>query len=257
LVSGHAVNKVSAEGGDVIRVRVVSLVDSPRRAGMATQLEAIPGLDWSFFDACTELPAILVHDSAATTAAIRRDLTRGELGCFASHASLWHELAAAPDGSVMIVLEDDLLVDPGFFGALASFEAQTRGIDYLRLHAKAPAPARVVGRVAGRHLVRYQGIAFGTQGYFIRKPAARRFAAITRVVRPVDDEMDRYWAHGVPNMGVFPFPLLELAGPSTIEAERRGRVRPGWLDIGYQAPRLTESLRRRLANLRLALGLPL
>ncbi|MBC7521565.1 MAG: glycosyltransferase family 25 protein [Sandarakinorhabdus sp.] len=242
----------------MIKVRVISLADSPRRAGMAAQLAAIPGIDWSFFDACTDMPAILVHDSAAATATIRRDLTRGELGCFASHASLWHELAAAPEGSVMIVLEDDLLIDPGFFGALASFEAQTRGIDYLRLHAKVPAPARVVGRVAGRHLVRYQGIAFGTQGYFIRKAAARRFAtAITRVVRPVDDEMDRYWANGVPNMGVFPFPLLELAGPSTIEAERRGRARPGALDIGYQARRLAESLRRRLANLRLALGLPL
>lgn len=242
----------------MIKLRVISLAESLRRPGMATQLGAVPGLDWSFFDACTGLPDFLVHDATATRATIRRDLTRGELGCFGSHASLWHELAGAPDGAAMVVLEDDLLIDPGFFGALDAFAAAVPGIDYLRLHAKAPAPARVVGRAAGRHIVRYQGIAFGTQGYFIRKAAAQRFAtAITRVVRPVDDEMDRYWAHGVPNMGVFPFPLLELAGASTIEAERRGLAAPSWFEAGYQSRRVVNSLRRHLANLRLALGLPL
>jgi glycosyl transferase family 25 len=225
---------------------------------MAGQLAAIPALDWAFFDALTTVPAFLVHDPRETRATIRRDLTPGELGCFASHASLWGELAAGPADRVLIVLEDDLLIDPAFFAALPAFAEAVAAHDYVRLHAKAPAPARVIGRAGGRHLVRYRGVAFGTQAYLMRPAAAQRLlGSITRIVRPVDDEMDRYWAHSVPNIGVFPFPLLERAMPSSIEAARRGLPPARWSEAGYQARRLADSLRRRLANLRLDLGLPL
>ncbi len=245
------------QGDGVIVVRVISLEGSPRRAGMASQLAAAPAIDWSFFDACSSIPDWLGHDPAAVRRTIRRDMTRGELGCFASHASLWRWLGTQAPGTAMLVLEDDLLLDPMFLAELDDFAAATPA-DYLRLYAKAPAPATVIGRAGGRHLVRYRGVAFGTQAYFIRQPAAARFAAsITGIVRPVDDEMDRYWAHGVANLGLFPFPVMELGLPSTIEGDRRGLPPATWRDTGFQARRLGESLRRRAANLRLALGLPL
>ncbi len=242
----------------MVAVRVISLRGSPRRSGMAAQLDAIAGLDWAFFDACEALPAELAHDPAATRRTIRRDLTRGEIGCFASHAGVWRDLAGQPADAALVVLEDDLLIDAGFFAGLDALAAAIPHIDYLRLHAKAPAPARVIGRVAGRHLVRYRGMAFGTQAYFLRQPAAARLAAsITTITRPVDDELDRYWAHRITSLGVFPFPVLELAGPSTIESARRGLPPAGWREPGYHARRAVESLRRRAANLRLDLGLPL
>lgn len=242
----------------MVAVRVISLRGSPRRPGMAAQMAPVAGLDWAFFDACEGLPAELHHDAAATRRTIRRDLTRGELGCFASHVGLWRQLAAMPADSMMLVLEDDLLVDPVFLANLDAIVAGIPGVDYLRLHAKAPAPATVIGRVAGRHLVRYRGIAFGTQAYLLRQPAAARLVeSITTVTRPIDDELDRYWVHRVANLGVFPFPVLELGVPSTIEAARRGLSGPGWRDPGHQWRRAIESLRRRAANLRMALGLPL
>ncbi|WP_310475517.1 glycosyltransferase family 25 protein [Sandarakinorhabdus sp.] len=242
----------------MIAVRVISLRGSPRRAGMSAQLAAIPGLDWQFVDAAEAVPTDLPHDEEATLQTIRRSLTRGELGCFASHFGIWRRLAAMPAASTMVVLEDDLLLDPVFFTNLEAIAVSIPDIPYLRLHAKAPAPANVVGRVAGRHLVRYRGMAFGTQAYLLRQPAAARLvASITRIVRPIDDELDRYWAHRVVSMGVFPFPVLELGGPSTIEGERRGLAPATWREPRYQARRAVESLRRRIANLRLALGLPL
>lgn len=238
-----------------IAVRVVSLAGSPRRVGMAAQLGCVPGLDWAFFDACETLPPGLRHDPAATRSAIGRDLTRGELGCYASHWSLWTWVGTRPSGTILIVLEDDLLIDPGFFANLPQFAASLPRIPYLRLHAKAPAAARVIGRVAGRHLVRYRGMAFGTQAYLVRQPAAARFAARLAVIdRPVDDAMDRYWASGVPSHGVFPFPVLELAGPSTIEAARRA---PPGSGVAGQRRRVTEALRRTAANFRLKAHLPL
>jgi glycosyl transferase family 25 len=225
---------------------------------MAAQLAAVPGLDWAFFDALTALSGDLHYDSRVARATLRRELTPGELGCFASHAALWRRIAALPPGEAMVVFEDDLLIDPDFLAGLEGFAAAVAGHDYVRLHAKAPAPATVIGRAGGRHLVRYRGLAFGTQAYLMRPPAAQRLlASISRVVRPVDDEMDRYWAHGVPNIGVFPFPVVERALPSSIEAARRGLPPAGWRDIGYQRRRIVNGLGRRLANVRLDLGLPL
>ena len=237
----------------MIIVRVISLPGSPRRAAMAAQLAAIAQLDWSFFDAATAVPDWLCHDSAVVRRTIRRDMTPGELGCFASHARLWRWLATQPAGTAMVVLEDDLLLDPAFFAGLPAF-AKAAPADYLRLYAKVPAAATVIGRAAGRHLVRYRGIAFGTQAYLIRQPAAARFAAsITAIARPIDDEMDRFWAH----IGLFPFPVRELGLPSTIEGERRGLPPATWRDIAFQGRRIGEGLRRRAANLRVRFGLPL
>ena len=227
------------------RVRVISLAGSPRRATMAAQLDAVPALDWSFFDALREL-ADLEHNPAATRRAIRRDMTSGEIGCFASHAALWRELVAGGDDAV-VVLEDDVLFDPGFLAQLGEVVAAH---PFVRLHAKAPVAARVIGRVAGRHLVRYGGIAFGTQAYILRRAGATRWlASITRVERPVDDEIDRFWIHGVPNIGIHPSPLVELGGPSTIEGARRSLPPPRWHELGWQARRAADSARRRLSNL--------
>ena len=232
-------------------VRVISLAGSPRRAVMARQLDAA-GVDWSFFDALRELPDWLPHDPAQTRRTIRRDLTPGELGCFASHAALWRELVEG-GAEAMVVLEDDVLIDPGFLEALPATVSELAAHPFVRLHAKAPLAARVIGRVTGRHLVRYGGIAFGTQGYILRREGALRWlASITAVVRPVDDEIDRYWVHGVPNIGIHPSPLVELMGPSTIEGERRGLPPPRWHEFGWQGRRMLDSGRRRIANWRAA-----
>ena len=36
------------------------------------------------------------------------------------------------------------------------------------------------------------------------------------VTRPIDDEMDRSWVHGQPNLAVFPFPIMEETSDSII-----------------------------------------
>ena len=241
-----------------VAVRVVSLPGSAeRRASMAAQLDAVPSLDWAFFDALSALPAFLSHDASAARRVLARDLTQGELGCFASHAALWREHAAAADHAVMVVLEDDVMIDPHFFARLAAFAARLPNAGLVRLYAKAPAPARIIGFVEGRHIVRYRGGAYGTQAYLLRPSAARVLARITRIERPVDDVMDRFWEHGVPSLGIHPFPVLEIGFPSTIEAKRRTLPRPGtpgWL--GWRGARAADGLARRLANLRYRISEP-
>jgi hypothetical protein len=50
-------------------------------------------------------------------------------------------------------------------------------------------------------------------------------------------------------MGLFPFPVIERSGPSTIEMARRQLPPPRWHELGWQLRRLRESAWRRWANL--------
>lgn len=218
-----------------LAIRVISLPGSDRRPRMAAQLDAL-GLPWSFFDARTTAPDALSYDPDRARIVRGRVLTKGELGCFASHWALWGELLADPEQDLLLVLEDDLLIDPVFFSRLDAAVTAMDGLDYLRLYAKVPAGLRKEGPFLDRHIARFTGKAYGTQGYLLTRAGAERFrASIRRVERPIDDEMDRFWAHGVPIRAIFPFPVMEIAYGSTIEGTRRaleplrGADRARWL----------------------------
>jgi glycosyl transferase family 25 len=203
-------------------VRVISLADcTDRRARMAEQLDAT-GLDWRFFDAWRTPPAELPYDPARARIARGRVLTAGELGCFASHWALWGDFLFNSDADLLLVLEDDLLLDPVFFQRLDAVVLAMGRIDYLRLYAKVPAGIRQEAHFLHRHVARFTGKAYGTQAYLLSRRGAARFRhSIRRVERPIDDEMDRFWAHGMPIRAVFPFPVMEVQYGSTIEETRR------------------------------------
>jgi glycosyl transferase family 25 len=149
-------------------------------------------------------------------------MTPGELGIFASHTALWRWLLAESDLDALCVLEDDVIVDRVFFGRLATLYAREKWLDYVRLYAKVPVPFTYVKEAFGRHLVRFRLPVFGAQGYLISRAGAATFLrSIRAVVRPIDDEMDRFWAHGLPIYCVYPFPLMESDLGSTIEPSRR------------------------------------
>jgi glycosyl transferase, family 25 len=238
-------------------IRIISLKDSAdRRAAMQAQMDKMSGLEWSFFDAYTALPDFLQHDAAQTQRLLRRSMSKGELGCFGSHAALWHWFATSCHHDYMIILEDDVILDPIFFQNIDPFMTALPNVDYVRLYAKAPAPAKPFNFLMGRHIIRYTGVAFGTQGYIMRKAAAQKFlTSMKSVSRPIDDEMDRYWVHDVPNIGVFPFPLMEVSTTSTIGDSRRS------IDTSLQAyaiwkgHRIWNSLRRRWRNMEYGLSL--
>jgi len=219
---------VKAGGGWVgapvprVLVRVISLTESgDRRARMAEQLEA-SGLTWGFFDAWRNPPAGLPYHPGRARIARGRVLTPGELGCFASHWALWRDFLANHDEDLLLALEDDLLLDPVFFRQLEGAALAMAGIDYLRLYAKVPAGIRKEGPFLQRHVARFAGKAYGTQAYLLTRRGAARFrGSIRRVERPIDDEMDRFWAHGLPIRAVFPFPVMEVQYGSTIEDARR------------------------------------
>lgn len=233
-----------------LAVRCISLAGSDRRARMQEQLDATP-LAWSFFDAHTSAPFDLPYDPRRAVAQHGRKLTPGELGCFASHWTLWESLVRDDAHDVMLVLEDDLLLNPVFFDAMETVVESAIPYGYLRLYAKVPAGIRLEATFLDRHIARFSGRAYGTQAYLITKDTARRWRrSIREIVRPIDDEMDRYWAHGIPARAVFPFPVMEIAYGSTIEAKRRQLdplTKPQRLR--WEVAKACEKARRHLADL--------
>ena len=105
-------------------------------------------------------------------------------------------------------------------------------------------------------MVEMIGPAYGTQGYAITLAGARAFIDECRVIRrPIDDAMDRSWAHGVRNLALFPAPILEATVPSAIGAARfAGKNDPAFHTLCQRAWRQLERTRMRLMKARRFLG---
>jgi glycosyl transferase family 25 len=207
-------------------VLVISLPDAAERRALFAERAKGTSLDWSWFDAHRELSADLRHDPDEAIVAKGRPMYAGELGCYSSHYAAWRAFlnTAAPQ---LLVLEDDTIVDWGFLEKLATVDLAAAGVRYLRLYAKRPCAFREVLRDAvqqQRTLIEYLDRPLGTQGYLMTREGAERFVRHCREVRrPLDDELDRSWDHGVACLGLFPFPVIEQATASGIGPDRFGR----------------------------------
>ncbi|MEE8601602.1 glycosyltransferase family 25 protein [Euzebya tangerina] len=205
------------------KVVVLSLPTATERRRRFEASVPTCSLPWSFFDAHTGLDPALTYDDRAARRAKGRSLTAGEIGCYSSHLGIWRQLLAGED-QAYIVLEDDVIADWLFLRALADHRPVDHGISYLRLYYKRT--PRYVERqrpflTRSTALIELLDPAFGTQAYYIARPAARHFLArFSTVSRPIDDQLDRYWEHGVPNYSVFPFPVLETVQESMIGHQR-------------------------------------
>lgn len=204
------------------RVFVVSLATAKDRRRQFEERAAEARAPWSYFDAHTSLAEGLVYHEAEALRHKGRSLRPGELGCYSSHYALWKQLVESGEDRY-VILEDDVVADWDMIELLRTREWEP-WLGYLRLYFKKPGPFRIVKRrfvPRGPALVELEHMAFGTQGYVIdRATAAVLIDYCRHILRPIDDQMDRSWEHGIPNYSLFPFPILERIGQSTIGAER-------------------------------------
>jgi glycosyl transferase family 25 len=235
------------------KVVVISLPDAGERRARFTERARGTTVQWSWFDAHRELAPGLTHDPDAAIVAKGRPMYPGELGCYSSHYAAW-EMFLGSGAPQLLVLEDDTIVDWGFLEKLVTVDLQAAGIPYLRLYAKRLCAFRQVLRNAveqQRTLIEYLDRPLGTQGYVMTRDGAQRFLRHCREVkRPLDDELDRSWEHGVACLGIFPFPVIEQSTASTIGPARFERFRiPGRLRVRRQAMKMRDrglKLRQRL-----------
>ncbi|WGD50662.1 glycosyltransferase family 25 protein [Bradyrhizobium sp. CB1650] len=240
--------------GSNLRIVAISLADSPRRERAAANLDSLD-IPWTFFDAL-RVPAdgLPQYDEALAVRFWGRGLSRAEIGCAASHMSVMAKLAASEsDASWTLVVEDDVVLDAGFsFRSLPDI-CKAADIGYLRLYGRHMAPCRHVAWLDQRELVRFERAPMGTQAYLISSRAAGRFIdSVTTIHRPVDWEMDRFWANGLYNYALFPFPCLELTLASSIAKAAESVREPTAIDrAAWFAWKSKEYVLRLSENIRL------
>jgi glycosyl transferase family 25 len=239
----------SARRTKIIVISMPNALDRRTRFAERAEGGAVP---WEFFQAHSELHASLTYDETEALLSHGRLLRPGELGCYSSHYAAWSQLLA-DDVDQYVILEDDVIVDWEYLRKIIESDLTSLKIDYLRLYYKFPVRQIVVvnGFIdRSKSLVELADHAYGTQGYLITKAAASKLLAHCRIVRrPIDDEMDRTWAHGVRNLCVFPFPLIEESGASMIGASRFERtVLPARLRLRRRIRRFVERMRLRKAK---------
>ncbi len=237
---------------------VISLPDAAERRAAFTERARGTAVSWAWFDAHRELAPPLSYTQDDAIVAKGRPMFPGELGCYSSHYAAWQAFLTTSTVQ-LLVLEDDTIVDWGFLEKLVAVDLEAAGMQYLRLYAKRPCAYREVLHDAierQRTLVEYLDRPLGTQGYLMTRGGAERFVRHCRTVRrPLDDELDRSWEHGVPCLGVYPFPLIEQAAASTIESARFDRfVVPRRLWIRRRAVKLRDRLLQTRQRIRLRLA---
>ncbi len=212
-----------ARGSVRTKIFVVSMRNAAERRRIFIDSAIPDATSWKFFDAHEMLHPDLHYNQDLAIVTKGRPLTDGELGCYSSHYALWKQLID-DDADQYLILEDDILADWSFIRQLIAEDHAEAGRDYIRLYYKKPAPARILQKdfiCRATRLIEISGYCFGTQAYLLTRNGAKRFLAHAGdVTRPIDDQMDRSWIHGIPNLAVFPFPVLERSVPSAIGTSR-------------------------------------
>lgn len=238
-----------------MQLHVINLKRSPvRREMMARQLDAL-GIAHSFFDAVDasngeHLPVSRYAPKRAIWLRQRR-LGAGEIGCFASHYLIWQRCASGTEP--FVVMEDDLDIDAGFADVLRLAEASIGAVGFIRLaglNRVAEATIRLLE--APYRLVRFLKGPAGTQCYAISPEAAHKLVAKADIwIEPVDDYLDRFWAHGVQSMAILPFRIHHDVDEKSDIGDARAKRQKSFVgSIGRTVSRLYASLARRLSNIR-------
>lgn len=165
-----------------------------------------------------------------------KELSSGEIGCFASHFCLWEECIR--QDKPILVLEDDISLEKSFWEKLKAIESC--GFSYVRLmylHNKAKGV-----NLSGDFELRFDGVA-GTQGYYLTPKAAKAFIAKAKKwFCCVDDYMDMFYLHNVPVIAIAPHIIKEIDTQTCIH--NRESKPPRYLKIVREISRLIFQLRK-------------
>ena len=211
-----------------MRIVVISLRDSKDRRASAIEQMTRLGLDFEFFDAfdgSTRIPSHFTEfDRRAYRWNSQRNPLPGEIGCYASHLSLWKQCVQT--GESILILEDDFEALPGFVEAISVIEMLLAAHGFIRLEPfnrsravgkqlrRASHPIGTTGRFTLHYLsdVPTQLTAYAISPY----GACRLAKASARLVAPVDKFVQRTWEHGVPILALSP--AIVRTGPHSCQS---------------------------------------
>ena len=166
-----------------------------------------------------------------------RPLTRGEIGCYASHLAVWKQFIDSGQGAVAI-FEDDIDIDEDLAYVLDAVRRSPIEADLVKLIGRSREKTlERLPLMRGRDLIRYRRVPSLTGAYVLTRRGAQKLVAHRQPFgRPVDVDIRYWWECGLEVHGVHPYPV------------RRGAT-SRWTTIeNRDLPRRADS---RLAKLRL------
>ena len=176
-----------------------------------------------------------------------RPLVAGEKGCYASHIGCWQRLLDST-ASALVVLEDDVLPQPGFAELVAAIANLPSGWDMVKLIGRERERPRERWPLhGGFELVSYRRVPSLTAGYVVSRSGAAKLLASRRPFgRPIDVDLRQWWENRLRIRGVLPA-AIALA-PS--EASSSIGARHGRASLAQRWGKFVFKLRYTLANRR-------
>lgn len=194
----------------VPEIFIINLASSTARKANITRQLADLGLAFTLFPAIDgrkeEHRLFGRYDNELNQHYRGQALSKGQLGCYASHYLLWQKCVAL--SRPIVVLEDDALIHPEpFLEFLNEIDTLHQQFDCIRLFdnkRKAFASVRVSG-VNTVAIHKFNKGHLSTTGYFLTPNGAKKLLQHSEHwYMPVDLYMDRYWVNGVECHGTVP-----------------------------------------------------
>ena len=227
--------------GSHVKIFVISLRTAEARRAEASEQMAKCGVAFEFFDAVeggashSDWFAGIDHRLFQLNTR-RYDPTPGEVGCYASHLSLW-KWAISHDQPV-VILEDDFQLEPGFAEIINDLEPLVSEFGFIRLQSmRGPRALLKRLRRAAREVLHRNGLTVHylsdpplyALAYAISPEAARTLArASSTLFAPVDKFLQHTWVHETPIYALSPslVTMSPQAEHSTIGGRRDKSINP-------------------------------
>ena len=224
-----------------VKIFVISLRTAGVRRAEASEQMAKCGVSFEFFDAVeggagqSDWFAGIDHRLFQLNTR-RYDPTPGEIGCYASHLSLW-KWAISHDQPI-VILEDDFQLEPGFAEIINDLEPLANEFGFIRLQSmRGPRALLKRLRPAAHEVLRRNGLSVHylsdpplyALAYAISPEAARTLIrASSTLFAPVDKFLQHTWIHETPIYALSPAPVTmsPQAEHSTIGGRRGKSINP-------------------------------
>lgn len=196
-----------------MKLYVISLPDAEERRERATIQLADAGIPFEFFDAMRGEQAIAERhfercDDEEWLLNTGREVTPAEIGCFASHRSMWQKCVEL--GEPIMIMEDDFQLLPGFANAINQVARNIDEFGFIRLQDETRARRERVAERGQFTLWRYTKAPHSAMCNAFTPEVAQRFVEMTRVAcEPVDVFLKKFWEHGQPIYGLTPYTVTE------------------------------------------------
>jgi glycosyl transferase family 25 len=196
-----------------VKIFVISLPDAEARRERAARQLGELGLAFEFFDAMRGEQVLADGyfdrcDEEEWLLNTGHEMSLGEVGCFASHRSMWQK--SVDLGEAIMIMEDDFQLLPGFAGAVQQVAQVIQEYGWIRLQTETRARKQRIVASGKYTLWRYTKVPHSTMCYTITPKVAARFIDRTRTIyEPVDVFVKKFWVHGQPIYGLTPYTVTE------------------------------------------------